>query len=85
MELREITVKSKWFFLIICSIILWFVWSQLRPALVRRNCQELAYQRGDEYFSNAFLQNESALNKSQLQEQYMERTYNRCLHQNGLE
>lgn len=85
MKLKEVVVKNKWFVLTICLITLWFVWFQIRPTLTRRSCQQLAYERGNDYFGYAFLQNESALRKSQLQEEYMEKTYNRCLHDKGIE
>lgn len=77
--------KNKWFILAIVLIVLGFVWFQLRPSLIRQSCQEKAREMGDTYFSLEFIQNEDALKKSQLQQEYMEKAYNRCLNDKGLE
>lgn len=85
MKSKEIFVKNKWFILTIVLIALWFVWFQLRPSLIRQNCQEKAREMGTTYFSLEFIQNEDALKKSQLQQEYMEKAFDRCLHDKGLE
>lgn len=77
-------INNKWFILFLALIVLWFVWFQLRPSLVRQDCQEKAREMGSTYFNLEFLQNEDALRKSQLQQEYMEKAYDRCLHDKGL-
>ena len=76
--------NNKWFILAIALIVLWFVWFQLRPSLIRQGCQEKAREMGSSFFSLEFLQKENALKKSQLQQEYMEKAYDRCLHDKGL-
>ena len=68
----------------VVSAALLFCWLEVRPSVIRQRCQALAYDRGNDYFDYDFIQDETALKKSQLQEEYMERTYVRCLHENGL-
>lgn len=85
MKLKEIIFANKWFILVIALIALWFTWFQLRPSLIRQDCQEYAREMGSTYFSLDFLQNEDALKKSQLQQEYMDKTYDRCLHDKGIE
>ena len=82
-SLKQI-VNNKWFILILALIVLWFVWFQLRPSLIRQDCQEKAREMGSTYFSFEFLQNETPLRKSQLQQEYMEKAYERCLHDRGI-
>lgn len=85
MKINKIFLKNKWFILAMVLITLWFVWFQLRPSLIRQDCQEKAREMGSAYFGLDFLQNEDALNKSQLQQEYMEKAYDRCLHDKGIE
>ena len=76
--------KNKWFILVVTLILFWFVWFQLRPSLIRQNCQKYARAMGNNYFNLEFIQNETALRKSQLQQEYMDKAYDRCLHDKGL-
>ena len=85
MKLKEIITKNKWFILIVALVVLWFVWFQLRPSLIRQNCQEYAREMGNTYFTFEFVQKEEPLKRSQLQVGYMKQVYDRCLHDKGIE
>ncbi len=76
--------KNKWFILVLILVVLWFIWFQLRPSFIRQNCNKNSLEMGIVYFNLEFLQNETALRKSQLQQEYVEKAYDRCLHDKGL-
>ena len=65
-------------------LLIGFYWFQVRPSMARQYCQKLTYERGNDYFNYKFIQDETPLRKSQLQEEYMERTYARCLREKGI-
>lgn len=79
-------MTRKWFILAIVLIALWFIWFEIRPMLIRQNCQELARESGIQYFNSPPLQAVSdIIKKSQIQVEYMEGFYNRCLHDKGIQ
>jgi len=85
MKLKDIISTNKWFILAVILIVGWFYWFQLRPSFIKQNCQEYAREMGNTYFSLEFVQKEEPLKRSQLQAEYMEQTYSRCLHDKGIE
>lgn len=82
--LRKDNPKSKWF-LMGFLIILWFLWFQLRPSLIRTHCQNTAWDLANDYFNSTPLEGIETSQKSLMQIQYMDGAYERCLHDNGLE
>jgi hypothetical protein len=71
--------------LIIVVLLAGFVWFQIRPIVIRKNCQEKARDAGAEYFNLSFLNTVDAVQKSQMQSDYMDIWYTRCLHDNGID
>lgn len=84
MKIKAVIIKNKWFILIITLIVLSFIWFQLRPSLIKQDCKDHADNMGLAYFKLDFVQNELPLKRSQLQQEYMEDVYNRCLNDRGL-
>lgn len=80
----KIIFNDKWFTLAIISIVLMFIWFGIRPAHIRSLCQDKARQAGVEWWSLEFTQTLEALRKSQLQTEYTEDFYTRCIHDKGL-
>lgn len=84
MKFKQNIIANKWFLLIIVLVVGCFYWFQFRPSTLKQECQEWAREMGDVYFSYEFVQKEEPLKRSQLQTEYMEQAYNRCLHDKGL-
>lgn len=84
MDLKEIIFKDKWFVLAIALTVLMFLWFGIRPAYIRSLCQEKAREAGVDWFQLEFTMALEPLKKSQLQTEYIEEYYSRCLHDKGL-
>jgi hypothetical protein len=77
---------NKWFILFALIIIGGFLWFQVRPAIFRNYCQNWARDRGNDYFNSVPLSGVTDLvKKGQLQIQYMDGAYKRCMHDKGIE
>lgn len=70
--------------LLLIMLLVGFYWFQLRPSLIRQDCQEYARKMGNDYWRFDYIQKEKPLKRGQLQAEYMEGVYNRCLHDKGL-
>lgn len=85
MRLQKAISLNKWFILAVVSIILGFIWFEVRPMIIRQQCQENAREAGSQWWGYEFTENiADPVRKSQLQQEYSEGFYNRCLHDKGL-
>lgn len=82
--IKVFILKNKALFVLGILVIGSFYWFQLRPSLIKQDCQDYAREMGSLYFGNEFIQKEEPLIRSQLQEEYMKGSYDRCLHDKGL-
>lgn len=77
--------KNKWFVLAVILIVSMFLWFGIRPAYIRSACQDKAREAGAQWWNYEFTNNiNDPVRKSQLQQEYTEGFYNRCLHDKGL-
>ncbi|QQG43203.1 MAG: hypothetical protein HYW45_03305 [Candidatus Daviesbacteria bacterium] len=84
MDLKEIIFKDKWFVLVIVLIALLFLWFGIRPAYIISSCQGEARKAGVDWWQLEFTMVLEPLKKSQLQTEYIEDYYIRCLRDKGL-
>lgn len=86
LRLKNLISTNKWFVLAVIFLILGFIWFEIRPILVRQECQENAREAGSQWWNYEFTENiNDPVRKSQLQQEYTEGFYNRCLHDKGLD
>lgn len=84
MNLKKI-FHDKWFVLAIFVVVFVFLWFVIRPTYIVSSCQNKARQAGVEWWSLEFTQTLETLRKSQLQTEYTEDFYTRCIHDRGLD
>ena len=85
MNLKEVIFKDKWFVLAVVLIALLFLWFGIRPAYIISSCQDKARQAGTEWWNLEFVRDLENLKRSQLQTEYTEDFYTRCIHDKGLD
>ena len=85
MRVKDVISTNKWFILAVASLILGFIWFGIRPAYIISSCQDKARQAGTEWWNLEFVRDLENLKRSQLQTEYTEDFYTRCIHDKGLD
>ncbi|OGD90299.1 hypothetical protein A2W45_04095 [Candidatus Curtissbacteria bacterium RIFCSPHIGHO2_12_41_11] len=83
-KLKNILNDNKIIVVIIVLVIAWFYWFQLRPASIRSSCMKISRENTALLGTTDSFEQLEWSKKIEVQNETMEKAYQRCLHDKGL-